>query len=102
MDGHKLKHNMLCNPLQTRSKDGVRTGLKGTDGRVERDDELFLGADPDKVPGRDLRVKAGSRVVRARVFLDGRRLYQVMVTGAGDAADAKSATEFLKSFRIEK
>ena len=27
MDGHKLKHNMLCTPLQTRSKDGVRTGL---------------------------------------------------------------------------
>ena len=80
--------------------DGVRDGLKGKDGKVEHDDDAALG--PDKVPGRAVKVVAGSRVVRARVFLHGTRLYEVMVTGPKDAVATKAADEFLKSFEIVK
>ena len=80
--------------------DGVRDGLKGTDGKVTRDDETTLGT--DKISGRDLRIEAGKNVIRARVFLADNRLYQVMVTGGKDAVSTKFADEFLKSFEVTK
>src|SRR5688572_19995383 len=35
--------------------DGVRDGLKGTDGRIDKDSEVFLGDGPDKLAGREFR-----------------------------------------------
>jgi hypothetical protein len=84
--------------------DGVRDGLKGTDGKVTRDEEVFVGDGPDKVAGREYRVEAGTKVVHTRVFLRGSRLYQVMVTGTKDSVQSRSRTveEFFKSFELTK
>lgn len=79
--------------------DGVRDGMKGKDGVVKQDNEITLGG---TIPGREVRIEAGKRVVRARVYLAGNRLYQVMVTGDRQPADGKSADEFLRSFELVK
>jgi len=79
--------------------DGVRDGMKGKDGVVEEDKEVTLNG---TIPGREIRIKAGKRVVRARIYLTGTRLYQVMVTGERQPADGKSADEFLRSFELLK
>ena len=80
--------------------DGVRDGLKGTDGKVALDEETTLRAGTETVTGRAFRIEAGSNVVRARVFLVENRLYQVMVTGKKSAVDGATADEFLKSFEL--
>ena len=82
--------------------DGVRDGLKGTDGKIEKDDEVFLGDGPDKLTGREFRVTAGRKVVHARVFLNGTRLYQVMVTGTKDRFPSEAVKEFHNSFEVVK
>jgi hypothetical protein len=80
--------------------DGVRDGLKSTDGKVTEDSETFLGT--DKLPGRQLRIDARRRAIRARVFLVGHRLYQVMVTGPADQVGSDAADAFLDSFELLK
>ncbi|HVK17550.1 MAG TPA: hypothetical protein VM533_11430 [Fimbriiglobus sp.] len=82
--------------------DGVRDGLKGTDGKVEKDDEVFLGTGADKLAGREFRIVAGQKVVRVRVFLQGTRLYQVMATGSKQKYPTKAVEEFLNSFELVK
>jgi hypothetical protein len=79
--------------------DGVRDGMKGKDGVVKKDEDIKLDGN---FPGRELRIEAGKRVIRARVFLTGTRLYQVMVTGEKQAADGKMADDFFKSFELLK
>jgi hypothetical protein len=81
--------------------DGVRDGLKGTDGRVE-EKEVLLGEGAHKLAGREFRVVAGNRVVLARVFLKDTRLYQVMVTGTKDGFPNKLVDDFLGSFELTK
>ncbi|WP_439630013.1 hypothetical protein [Gemmata sp.] len=58
-----------------------------------------------KYQGRDmvykLPAKGGEdRVARVRVFLVGKRLYQVSVTGPAAFASAEAATEFLNTFEV--
>ena len=55
-----------------------------------------------KHPGRDVRadVPDGQRVVHARVYLVGRRLYQIMVVGAKSWVDSAEATQFLDSLTL--
>jgi hypothetical protein len=80
--------------------DGVRDGLKGTDGKIEKDDEVFLG--DGKIRGREFRIAAGSRVIHARVYLHGTRLYQVMVTGTKERFPSDAVREFHNSFELRK
>jgi hypothetical protein len=80
--------------------DGVRDGLKGTDGNIEKDDEVFLGE--EKLAGREFRIVAGRKVIHARVFLKDARLYQVMVTGSKDRFPSESARAFHDSFELLK
>jgi hypothetical protein len=80
--------------------DGVRDGLKGTDGKVVKDEETVLGTGDTKVIGREFRIEAGKNAIRARVFYVGNRLYQVMVTGTMSAVDEKHADDFLRSFEL--
>ena len=86
--------------------DGVRDGMKGTDGKVTADEELEQK--DDHRGGRYVRVEAGRNAIRARAFLVGTRLYQVMVTGPKDAigekdsVDGKNANDFLTSFKWYK
>lgn len=56
-----------------------------------------------KHPGRAFAArvaKPGPGVLRARIFLVGTRLYQVMAMGTAEYADADAATAFLESFRL--
>ena len=80
--------------------DGVRDGLKGTDGKVVAEDETTVGSGDSKVVGRSIRIEAGNNAIRVRVFLVENRLYQVMVAGTKAAVDANTADEFLKSFDL--
>jgi hypothetical protein len=88
-------------PLNT-VLDGVRRGLKGIDGTIEKDEEVVLGEGPDRLFGREIWVKAGRRAVRARVFLKGTRLYQVMVTGYRESLRDRDVSGFLNSFELVK
>lgn len=78
----------------------VRDGTKGTDGKVLSDSELALGK--DKVPGRDYVISQGdNHFFRARSYLNGRRLYQVIISAAKkDDVTSKEAEAFLDSFAI--
>lgn len=80
--------------------DGVRDGLKGVDGKVASDAEVTLMRDGEKFDGRELKIEAGSKAIRCRTFLVGRRLYQVMATGTKSAVGSKLADDFLKSFEL--
>ncbi|MGL6097526.1 MAG: hypothetical protein ACRC7O_17225 [Fimbriiglobus sp.] len=82
--------------------DGVRDGLKGTDGRVTTDDETTLGPAGTRLTGRDIRIDAGKNSVRVRAFVDGKRLYQVMATGSRETVTGKTAEAFLASFELAK
>jgi len=82
--------------------EGVRDGLKGTDGKVIKDEETSVQLNEAKIPGRDLRIEAGKSVIRARIFIHGQRLYQVLVTGTKDTVNTKDADAFLKSFELAK
>ncbi len=80
--------------------DGVVNGMKGTDGKSE-DDKPF---DVTGGAGRSvtITVKDSSNVVRAKLFLSGRRLYMVQVSGKKDATKGKAADDFLASFCLTK
>ena len=81
--------------------DGVRDGLKGKDGKVTTDVDVKF-TDETKPSYREIRIEAGNNVIRARVFMVGSRLYQVMVTGDKKSTAHKSCDVFLDSFELVK
>lgn len=84
--------------------DGVRDGLKGTDGQLAKGGDAVITLDtPDgPVTGREVRVDAGKNTVHCRAFLVGHRLYQVMATGPRDAVAGPATDQFFKSFELLK
>lgn len=58
----------------------------------------------EKHPGREVVVEMPEKkqFYRARVYLAGNRLYQVMTMGPNDFARGKKADEFFDSFRVEE
>jgi len=82
----------------TRLLDGVVNGMKGTDGDL-RATESF---DVEGGAGRSVTILAGENVVRAKLYLQGRRLYLVQVSGKRDATNGKTADDFLASFHLAK
>ena len=80
--------------------DGVRDGLKGTDGTVDTEKDVLLVEDGPL--GREFIIRAGKNVIRCRAFLVGSRLYQVMATGRSDEVNGKTAAEFFDSFELVK
>ena len=84
----------------TKILDGVRDGLKGTDGEVKVDKPQTLGDDRAQI--RDVRIEAGKNGIRTRLVLVDRRLVQVMAVGKSEALDGKAAEEFFKSFELAK
>jgi hypothetical protein len=76
------------------SRDGCVDNLNG---KLLLDKKVKLG----EHPGREVRVGVeGGRVFRARVYLVGRRLYQVVVFGPGEKVTSKEADKFLDSFKL--
>jgi hypothetical protein len=80
--------------------DGSRDGMVGNiKAKLTGDKKIKLAG---KYPGRevtaDLPGKKG--VIRARIYVVGKRLYQVMVIGTSDTANSGDATKFLESFQL--
>jgi len=94
-------------PATAASKDPqtiLKAARDGMLGRPERklieDKELVLGK--EKIPGRALLIEMPKLVYRARHFLAGRRLYQVVIVGSRDAVTSPDAEKYLDSFRTTK
>src|SRR5205823_3744841 len=77
--------------------DGVVNRMKGDDGKATADDITLNG-----VSGKLVTIAAGENVVRAKVFLDERRLFMVTVCGKKDATRGDAADKFLSSFDFTK
>jgi hypothetical protein len=79
----------------------TRDGTKGPKDRILDDKEITLN---DKIPGREYVLDREDAVFyRARIYLDGARLYQVIVSGAKkDDVLSSMADKFLESFEIAK
>ncbi len=78
--------------------DGVRDGIKGVDGKVTVEKDTHITG--SKQAGREVQIEAGKIVIRARIYLVGRRLYQQTVTGTKDSVKNEAADEFFKSFAL--
>jgi hypothetical protein len=82
--------------------DGARDGaVRNVGGTLTSSSQITIGK--QKHPGREFNAtvtmpKEGQ--IRARVYLVGKRFYQVMVMGTNDFATSKEATAFLDSFRV--
>lgn len=79
--------------------DAARDGLKGKDGKLRMEKEVTLKNSPAS-SYRDLRIEAGSNVIRVRLYLVGTRLYQVMVTGDRKTTTNTVCDTFLDSFEL--
>ena len=77
------------------SRDGAVANLEG---KLATEKDIKLG----DYSGREIRIEVagGIRLFRARVFLVGQRLYQVVVFGTKESASSKDADKFLDSFRL--
>jgi hypothetical protein len=86
--------------VQAMSLNGsVESMTKGANGKKIASSEIKLA---DKYPGRsveaDLPDKGGK--LNGRIYLVGKRLYQVLVMGKGDFSKSEAATKFLDSFEL--
>jgi hypothetical protein len=71
-------------------------------GKVAAEEKVALGK--AKHPGRDVRVDLPDKkqLYRARVFLVGDRVYQVVVLGPEEIIKGKEIDEFLASFKVDE
>jgi hypothetical protein len=88
---------------QTKARlDGAEAGASGNvGGKLKDSKDVTLGK--QKYPGREFTAtitKPAEGEVRARVYLVGKRMYQVMVVGTKEYANSPAATAFLDSFRL--
>ena len=69
-------------------------------GKVAAEEKITLGK--AKHPGRDVRVDLPDKkqLYRARVFLVGDRVYQIVVLGPEEFVKGKEIDEYLKSFEV--
>jgi len=89
--------------LQQRLDGGVDGLLRSMSGKLVEVERIQLS---DKYPGRFVRakVKMGETdgVARARFFLVGDKLYQVMAVGTDSWIDGEDRSTFLRSFKLTK
>lgn len=81
--------------------DGAQAGvIKNVNGTLKDSKKVKLA---DKYAGRDFTAtisKPMEGLIRARVYLVGKRLYQVMVMGTEDFVKSKDADQFFESFAL--
>jgi hypothetical protein len=86
--------------IQTRL-DGARDGaIQNVGGVLATSDRITLDG---KYPGREFTAnvtKPANGVIRARVYLVGTRMYQVMVVGTNSYAHSTEANTFMSSFKL--
>jgi hypothetical protein len=82
--------------------DGSRDGaIRNVGGELTSSSQITIGK--KKYPGREFSAtltKPAVGQMRCRVYLVGKRLYQVLVIGTNDYVTSKEATAFLDSFRL--
>src|SRR5262249_46059582 len=80
--------------------DGAREGMvRNANAKLTNASNITLdGKHPGREAQADLPVQNG--VLRARIYVVGTRLYQVMATGTKSWADSPDVTKFLDSFAL--
>lgn len=84
--------------------DGVIEGnAKGSKGKVLEQKVVTTGK-KEKLEGREVLIEMENikGFYRARVYLKGDRLYQVVALGAGDWAKSDEVTKYLDSFELDE
>lgn len=80
--------------------DKIRDAVRGTDGKVLSEKDVTVGF--EKLPGRDVVIQKPATVIRTRIVLGEKRLYQVMVQGTKEIATSPTADRFFDSFEVTK
>ena len=80
--------------------DKIRDAAKGADGKVLSEKDLTVGL--EKLPARDVVIEKPGAVIRSRIVLGDRRLYQVMIQGSRQLVTSPTADRFLDSFEVTK
>jgi hypothetical protein len=80
----------------------VERNVANLKGKVASNEAVTLGK--QKHPGRDVRVELADKkqLYRARVFLVGDRVYQVVVLGAEEFVKGKEVDDYLASFKVDE
>lgn len=90
----------------TSTLDGAMLGMvKGMGGNVQNTNQWSTGAGSGKIYIGEVNASIGNPragLLRANVYLQGSRLYQVMVFGDRSYVDHEDATTFLKGFSINR
>ncbi len=86
-------------PAATRL-DKIRDASKGTDGKVLSEKDLKVGV--EKFTARDVVIEKPTVVIRSRIVLADRRLYQVMLQGDQKFVTSELAERFFDSFDVTK
>ena len=80
--------------------DKVRDGNKGTDGKLLSEKELAVGT--EKHPAREVVIEKPEFVLRSRIVVADRRLYQVMLQGPKGYVTGPDADRFFDSFEVTR
>jgi hypothetical protein len=81
----------------------IEGNAKSLKGKVVADEKITIGK--KNHPGRAITIEIGGdkkQIYKARVYLVGNRLYQVVALGPDDFAESKIVEDYLKSFTIEE
>ncbi len=82
--------------------DRVEANVANLKGKVLSNEKLALGK--GKHPGREARVELGEKkqLYRARVYLVGERVYQVVVLGPDEFVKGKEVDDYFASFKVDE
>jgi len=79
--------------------DGIRTGyVSSTNGKVTEDKKVRF----EELPGREVTLEVGEAIQRARYFLRGDRIYQLIVVQTRPNDNPEAFRRFVASFRLKK
>ena len=80
----------------------IEANVAGLKGKVSSNEKLTLGA--AKHPGREVRVDLAEKkqVYRARMFLVGERVYQVVALGSDEFVKSKTVDDYFASFKVDE
>lgn len=89
-----------ANVPSTARLDKIRDASKGNDGKVLSEKDLTVGL--EKFPARDVVIEKPGTVIRTRIVLGDKRLYQVMMQGRKELVTSPSADRYFDSFEVTK
>jgi hypothetical protein len=80
----------------------IEANVKALKGKLASEEKITIGA--KKHPGREVRIELPDKkgLYRAKLYLVGDRLYQVVAFGPDDFAKSKAVDDYLKSFALDE